>query len=106
MHRAKTTPSDTPPADETKASPSAPKASDDKSTSPGSATDTRSGASSSPPDQGTAGSVARPPAPSTDDKGTNKDPGMSSRPGDVTGQPTDTQKPVDNAPSGSQPKDR
>ena len=31
---------------------------------------------------------------------------MSSRPGDVTGQPTDTQKPVDNAPSGSQPKDR
>jgi hypothetical protein len=31
---------------------------------------------------------------------------MSSPPGDVTGQPTDTQKPVDTAPSGSQPKDR
>jgi len=110
MHRAKTTPSDTPPADETKtspASPAAPKASDEKTTSPGSATDTRSGASSSPSDQGTPGSVARPPAPSTtDDKGASKDPGMSSRPGDVTGQPTDTQKPVDTAPSGSQPKDR
>jgi hypothetical protein len=37
---------------------------------------------------------------------------MSSRPGDVTGQPTDTQKPIDTAPapgdnpSSTQPKDR
>jgi len=34
---------------------------------------------------------------------------MSSRPGDVTGQPTDTQKPIETAPdttSDSQKKDR
>jgi hypothetical protein len=29
---------------------------------------------------------------------------MSSRPGDVTGQPTDTQKPVDSTESPSKPK--
>ena len=67
------------------------------------------------PDQGSAGSVARPANPSTtdDSKSPNRDPGMSSRPGDVTGQPTDTQKPVDTQkpadtrePASSQPKDR
>jgi hypothetical protein len=33
---------------------------------------------------------------------------MSSRPGDVTGQPTDTKKPVDNAPTdqSSNPPDK
>jgi len=31
---------------------------------------------------------------------------MSSRPGDVSGQPTDTQKPVDTAPSSNPPKDK
>jgi hypothetical protein len=76
MHQTRTTPSDTPP--------------------------TTSGT-----DTGSSGSVARPPAPDTSvDQKPTKDPGMSSRPGDVTGQPTDTQKPVDTAPSSNQPKDR
>ncbi len=55
------------------------------------------------------GSMHRKPAtPSTtgDAKGPAKDPGMSSHPGDVTGQPTDTQKPVDTAPSSTPPKDK
>jgi len=65
-----------------------------------------------PPSSDTSGAagggVARPPAPSpTDDaKAPAKDPGMSSRPGDVSGQPTDTQKPVDTAPSSNPPKDK
>jgi hypothetical protein len=60
--------------------------------------------------------VQRPAAPSTTTPdvgsttggGATKDPGMSSRPGDVTGQPTDTQKPVDNNPdqSGKQPPNK
>ena len=56
-------------------------------------------------DTGASGSVQRPAAPgtTTPDDGTTtapKDPGMS-KPGDVTGQPTDTQKPIDQ--SGSPP---
>ena len=79
---------------------------DDKSTS-SAKTASPNNPTTSGTDTGSSGSVARPPAPDTSvDQKPTKDPGMSSRPGDVTGQPTDTQKPVDTAPSSNPPKDR
>ena len=101
MHRKST---DSP---DTKGSGSSSTTGSTGSTGSGSATDTRTTPPSSDT-SGAGGSVARPPAPSpTDDaKAPAKDPGMSSRPGDVSGQPTDTQKPVDTAPSSNPPKDK
>ena len=76
--------------------------------------DTAKPSDSMKPADSTTGSVQQPAAPSTNTPDTGsttgsapaKDPGMRSKPGDVTGQPTDTQKPVDKDQPVNQPPNK